>query len=120
MCNEDLYGTKFEDVPNNVLDRDIFCSIFSNIDMFLGDYLPGYENEEIRIWLNDDTVYMMHKPSLTVVTYYKLGHIGRANECNKELTVDEYKLFAKILEESILEHTDYRFVNYTDLLNNKK
>lgn len=120
MYNEDLHGTKFEDVPDNVLDRGIFSSIFENIDIFLGDHLPEYENDEIRIWLNNETVYMMHKPSLTVVTYYKLGHVGRANECNKELSVDEYKLFAKILEESISDYTDYKFINHTDLLSDKK
>ena len=48
-----------------------------------------------------DEYYILHKPSGTMINWYK--HIGRTNTCNKDLSLDELKLFLLLLRKELVE-----------------
>lgn len=49
------------------------------------------ETDSYKYWKYDDTYYILHKESGTLVTWYK--HLGRCNQCNKRLSHKEYEKF---------------------------
>lgn len=49
----------------------------------------------------DDEFYILHKPSGTMINWYK--HMGRTNTCNKDLSLDELKLFLLLLRKELVE-----------------
>ena len=48
-----------------------------------------------------DEFYILHKPNGTMINWYK--HIGRTNTCNKDLSLDELKLFLLLLRKELVE-----------------
>lgn len=48
-----------------------------------------------------DEFYILHKPSGTMINWYK--HIGRTNTCNKDLSLEELKLFLLLLKKELVE-----------------
>lgn len=101
----------FEDLPQYAIDRDDFTSIFGELDLYACDGRLPYEGPDFRFWSFEDEVYMLHKPSGTIINWYKIGHTGRTNTCNKTLTLDEYREFAEMLINEIKEHggTNYKW-----------
>lgn len=45
--------------------------------------------------------YILHKPSGTMINWYK--HMGRTNTCNKDLSLDELRLFLLLLRKELIE-----------------
>lgn len=85
-------------LPQYALDRDVFCEIFSPIYEMLIDVYP-YEGSDFKFWGYDDEWYLLHKDSGTLVNWYK--HLGRTNTCNKDLSLDEYKEFVRMVYEEL-------------------
>ena len=50
---------------------------------------------------DDDEYYILHKPSGTMINWYK--HMGRTNTCNKDLSLDELRLFLLLLRKELVE-----------------
>lgn len=48
-----------------------------------------------------DEFYILHKPSGTMINWYK--HVGRCNTCNKDLSLEELKLFLLLLRKELVE-----------------
>lgn len=103
--NNDIYPLgKMKQYP---IERELFCKIFKKV------YMLWYELDPFRYIMTDDfilfydsnneTAYMIHKDSGIVISWYKFYHLGRCLECNKVLSVNEYKLFAKLLENDLKE-----------------
>lgn len=96
-------GNAFEELPQYPIERSIFAEIFRELDEFACEGELPYEGPDFRFWDYDMEVYILHKPSGTLVNWYKLGHTGRCNTCNKKLTIDEYRKFASMALEEINE-----------------
>ena len=79
-----------EELEQYKIDRDLFVEIFKDI---LDYTYNNYEGHCYKYWWYDDELYLLHKPSGTMVNWYK--HLGRTNTCNKDLSIKEYKLFVK-------------------------
>lgn len=84
----------FETLPQYALDRDLFMNIYGNISEALMNE-TYYETSNFKGWYNDDEWYILHKPSGTLINWYK--HCGRTNTCNKVLTLEQHKEFAKMI-----------------------
>ena len=84
----------FETLPQYALDRDDFIRIYGNISEALMNE-SWYETSDFKGWYNDDEWYILHKPSGTMINWYK--HCGRTNTCNKVLTVKQHEEFAKMI-----------------------
>lgn len=95
----------FEDLPQYAIERDEFINIFRDLDLYACDGRLPYEGPDFRFWSFEDEVYMLHKPSGTIINWYKIGHVGRTNTCNKTLTLDEYREFARMLINEVKEHS---------------
>ena len=78
------------------IERDVFSKIFYNIDIDYYDFLWNTTTDNFKLWHYDDTFYILHLPSGTLITWYK--HLGRCLECNKELSIEDYQWLAKELE----------------------
>lgn len=94
------FGTRnnLKTLPQYALDRDVFCEIFGPIYEILIDVYP-YEGYAFKFWYNNDEWYILHKQSGTLINWYK--HLGRTNTCNKDLSLDEYKEFVRMLYEEL-------------------
>lgn len=89
------------------IERDLFCKIFNNV-FHLWKELDPFEPIQTLDFMvfydsNNETAYMLHKDSGILITWYKFYHLGRALECNKDISLEEYKIFAKLLEEQLKE-----------------
>lgn len=89
------------------IERDLFCKIFNNV-FHLWDELEPYNpinTQDFMIFYDSDleTAYMLHKDSGILITWYKFCHLGRALECNKDISLKEYKIFANLLENQLKE-----------------
>ena len=80
------------------IDRDLFIEIFSPVYEMLWDVYP-YEGADFKFWMCDDEIYLLHKDSGTLINWYK--HLGRTNTCNKDLSIEEYKEFVRMLYEEL-------------------
>ena len=78
------------------IERDVFSKIFYNIDIDYYDFLWDTTTDNFKLWHYDNTFYILHLPSGTLIIWYK--HLGRCLECNKELTIEDYQWLAKELE----------------------
>ena len=83
------------------ITRDEFMNIFKELDLFIYNQLDcvyNIETDDTKIWCWEETNYILHKESGTLVSWYK--NLGRAHCCNKKFTLDDYKEFAnKILSD---------------------
>lgn len=93
----------FNNLPQYAIERDVFAGIFRKLDDFACDGRLPFEGPDFRFWNYDDEVYMLHKPSGTLINWYKIGHTGRTNTCNKTLSIEEYEEFASMLLDEINE-----------------
>ena len=91
----------FETLPQYALDRDDFEKIYGNISEALMNE-SWYETSDFKGWYNDDEWYILHKPSGTLINWYK--HCGRTNTCNKVLTIKQHEQFAKMILEDMKDN----------------
>ena len=91
----------FETLPQYALDRDEFVRIYGNISEVLMNE-SWYETSDFKGWYNDDEWYVIHKPSGTLINWYK--HCGRTNTCNKVLTIKQHEEFAKMILEDMKDN----------------
>ena len=73
------------------LDRDKFIEIFGKINEFIEDEYE-IETDSIKIWHWEDETFILNKETGFIVSWYK--HLGRANWCNHEMSLYEYRQFA--------------------------
>lgn len=59
------------------------------------------DTNSFHAFKDDDEFYILHKPSGTMINWYK--HMGRTNTCNKDLSLDELKLFLLLLRKELVE-----------------
>lgn len=91
----------FETLPQYTLDRDDFVNIYGNVSEALMNE-SWYETSDFKGWYNDDEWYILHKLSGTMINWYK--HCGRTNTCNKTLTLEQHREFAKMILEDMAEN----------------
>lgn len=90
----------------NNIDRDEFIRIFNEIDNYNYEEMNAvfeFENDFIKLWTWDcDEYYILEKETGILINWYK--HLGRANYCNKKLTIKEYEEFAKRILKELKEN----------------
>ena len=59
------------------------------------------DTNSFHAFRDEDEFYILHKPSGTMINWYK--HMGRTNTCNKDLSLDELKLFLLLLRKELVE-----------------
>lgn len=96
-----------QELPDYHFSREEFESAFREIFTVdeiaeLEDRCQGHANvySEFLLYWQDDTFYIMHLASGTIISWYK--HLGRANTCNREdFDISDLKAFLKLLKEDI-------------------
>lgn len=64
-------------------------------------YCDFKDTDSFHAFRDEDEYYILHKPSGTMINWYK--HMGRTNTCNKDLSLDELKLFLLLLRKELVE-----------------
>ena len=64
-------------------------------------YCDFRDTNSFHVFKDGDEYYILHKPSGTMINWYK--HVGRCNTCNKDLSLDELKLFLLLLRKELVE-----------------
>ena len=59
------------------------------------------DTNSFHAFKDEDEYYILHKPSGTMINWYK--HMGRTNTCNKDLSLDELRLFLLLLRKELVE-----------------
>ena len=87
----------FEYLQDYHFERDDMCEVF-DVDFmdWFWDHIET-RSDEFLLTRNDDEFYIIHFRSGTIISWYK--HMGRANTCNKNLTLDDLREFKKLLLE---------------------
>ena len=87
-----------ETLPQYALERDEFTEIYNDCVIYVY-YNHPIETDDFKAWYSDDEWYILHKPSGTMINWYK--HSGRTNTCNKILTKEQHKTFANMFLEDV-------------------
>lgn len=98
----------------NIFDRELFTKIFNEYIQKDDKVFEAFENAvnnaetvgDFKLWMEDEEVYILHVPSGTIIGWYKLYHIGRANFCNKYLFLPTYRDFFQLLRNQLLKEAD--------------
>lgn len=75
---------------NTTMTRGDFCKVVDTVftDEQLGKFLDliqeGFVTENYRGFIQDETVYIVDIYEEELITWYKLGHIGRALKITKD------------------------------------
>lgn len=64
-------------------------------------YCDFRDTNSFHVFRDENEFYILHKPSGTMINWYK--HIGRTNTCNKDLSLDELRLFLLLLRKELVE-----------------
>ena len=97
----------FKDMELYPIDRSEFEIIFFELfKMTDCEGLTNLETSNFKYWRFEDEFYFLHKPSGTLMYYYK--HLGRSHVCNKILTSYEYKVFVDNFVKEIEEEFNTR------------
>ena len=64
-------------------------------------YCDFRDTNSFHAFKDYDEFYILHKPSGTMINWYK--HVGRCNTCNKDLSLEELKLFLLLLRKELVE-----------------
>ena len=59
------------------------------------------DTNSFHAFRDDGEFYILHKPSGTMINWYK--HMGITNTCNKDLSLDELRLFLLLLRKELVE-----------------
>lgn len=110
----DKFGIKhryrnLEDNQQYHFTRDEMTKVFEEIFPLDSQAWNWYEvwycnfkdTNSFHAFRDDDEFYILHKPSGTMINWYK--HMGRTNTCNKDLSLDELRLFLLLLRKELVE-----------------
>ena len=75
----------FHTLTQFAIERRDFEKIYGTIAKKIYNIYP-YEGYAFKVWRHEDDWYILHKPSGTLINWYK--HCGRINTCNKMLTLE--------------------------------
>lgn len=98
------------------IEREIFCKIFKDIDEIIYncfDDVYNIENDNIKIWIYEvDEHYILDKETGIIVSWYK--HLGRSNNCNKNLSLEAFekwalKIYLYLVEEFLTKEGENMF-----------
>ena len=102
---------QLNDLPQYHFIRDEMTKIFEEVfplDSEEWDWDPVWmcefgDTSSFHCFKDADTeeYYILHKYSGTMINWYK--HMGRTNTCNKNLSLDELKLFLLLLRKELVE-----------------
>lgn len=81
------------------MERDVFRKIWFNLitdnELMLDAIDYGFESDIFKSWYNNEMVYILHKDIGTLVSWYKLTHIGRCLASNKYFGVSNMYRFIR-------------------------
>ena len=83
------------------IEREDFRQIYNTVEDYIYQEYK-YEDDVFKFWRYDEEFYVLHKPSGTIINWYK--HLGRTNTCNKDLILEEHKEFARLFLIDMEEH----------------
>ena len=75
---------------NTTITRGDFCKVFDTVfteeqlSEFLDLIQEGFVTENYRGFIHDETVYIVDIYEEELITWYKVGHIGRALKITKD------------------------------------
>lgn len=94
------------------ISREDFCKIIHKVvpEDYMETFLDCmYEEEDtgsfIYYYGNDETVYILHKDSGVVVSWYKPIHLGRCLECNADMSLKQWEDFFRDLFDEMTVNT---------------
>ena len=97
-CNHQYHFTRDEMVK---IFEEIFPLKSQEWDWDCVWYCDFRDTNSFHVFKDGDEYYILHKPSGTMINWYK--HVGRCNTCNKDLSLDELKLFLLLLRKELVE-----------------
>lgn len=84
------------------IERDLFCEMFRPAWRKLKEDWDVYiDTDSFRYWYHDDNHYLVHLKSGTLINWYK--NLGRCLECNKDLSLEEYKYLSTLWYDELSE-----------------
>lgn len=106
-----------QDMPEYPFDRDELTKAYTEIigkssaDELMTDLVCSGDiintAGDFRIWTEEESTYILHLPSGTIVGWYKFFHIGRCNFCNKpDMTIADLRQFFMLLRNQLLKEPD--------------
>lgn len=89
------------------IERDLFRKIWHNIigdntEKILDAIEFGFESDNFKSWYYDETAYILHKPSGTLLTWYKLNHLGRCISSNRNINCNNMYRFLRMFRNEVL------------------
>jgi len=80
---------------NKIITREQFASAFdkvfgSNVEKLFDEIVKGFMTTNYKCFLYDETVYIIDLHNEELITWYKLGHIGRSLKITKDDATIEY------------------------------
>jgi hypothetical protein len=80
---------------NKIITREQFASTFdkvfgSNVEKLFDEIVKGFMTTNYKCFLYDETVYIIDLYNEELITWYKLGHIGRSLKITKDDATIEY------------------------------
>lgn len=96
--------TNLNDLPQYHFVRKSMCDLFYSIfplDEFNEYDLFPMDTSSFHTFRDEEEFYILHKPSGTMINWYK--HLGRTNTCNKNLSLEELKLFLLLFKYEVME-----------------
>ena len=98
---EDLHQYHFERCEISKIFKELFpcdSEVWDWDCVYMCDFR---DTSSFHAFRDFDEFYILHKPSGTMINWYK--HIGRCNTCNKDLSLEELKLFLLLLKKDLIE-----------------
>lgn len=89
------------------IERDLFRKIWHNIigdnsEEILDAIEYGFEGDNFKAWYNNEIAYILHKPSGTLLTWYKLTHLGRCISSNRFIYCNNMYRFLRMFRNEVL------------------
>ena len=80
---------------NKIITREQFTSAFdkvfgNNVEKLFDEIVKGFMTTNYKCFLYDETVYIIDLYNEELITWYKLGHIGRSLKITKDDATIEY------------------------------
>jgi hypothetical protein len=80
---------------NKIITREQFASTFdkvfgNNVEKLFDEIVKGFMTTNYKCFLYDETVYIIDLHNEELITWYKLGHVGRSLKITKDDATIEY------------------------------
>lgn len=80
---------------DKIITREQFASTFdkvfgSNVEKLFDEIVKGFMTTNYKCFFYDETVYIIDLYNEELITWYKLGHIGRSLKITKDDATIEY------------------------------